>query len=272
MNRTLALFVIAITAAALCAAAAGLATWLWQQTAQVERLDDRLEALSSDAILSGTQVAALEATVAALESQRAHAGSGPEATATPAVAPRSDEDLEAMAASLADLAARVDRLEAQPAALAQAATPDAGDLAPAPLPRVVRLDVAPQRQGHNLSCESAAAAMAAQYHGVDLSEAEIMAALPHHANPHLGFRGNVDGSPGGLEDYGVYASPIVDVLNAHGLDARRSDGGLASIRAVIARGNPVVAWITYNCQASAQGRAPTTITVEGERVTLVPFE
>jgi uncharacterized protein YvpB len=114
--------------------------------------------------------------------------------------------------------------------------------------------------------------MAARYHGVDLSEAEIMAALPYHANPHLGFRGNVDGSPGGLEDYGVYARPIIAVLNARGLDARLTDGGPANIRAAIARGNPVVAWITYNCQASAGARAPTTIAVEGETVTLIPFE
>jgi uncharacterized protein YvpB len=270
MKRGAALLILAIVAVALSAAAAALATHLWGQAARVERLDDRLETLSRGAALFETRVAALESTIVALESQRIRAESEPEATATPAAGPGIMEDLEGMAASLADLAARVDALEAPPAPAT--AAPAGDDGASTPLPRVVRLDVSPQRQGHNLSCESAAAAMAAQYHGVGLSEAEILAALPQHANPHLGFRGNVDGAPGGLDDYGVYASPVVAVLKARGLDARHIDGGLARVRAAIARGNPVVAWITYNCQAAAGERAPATIAIEGETVTLVPFE
>lgn len=133
-------------------------------------------------------------------------------------------------------------------------------------PDTVRLTVARQQQSHNLSCESSAASMAAQYHGVQLSEEEVLASLPLHSNPHLGFRGNVDGPIGGTTDYGVYADPILDVLNARGLQARVLAGGMDGIRAALVRGNPVMAWITYNCQPST----PTTVAIDGQEVTLVP--
>jgi uncharacterized protein YvpB len=136
------------------------------------------------------------------------------------------------------------------------------------LPQQVRLDVARQRQSHNLSCESSAASMVANYHGVGLGEAEILAALPLNDNPHLGFRGNVDGPTGGLEDYGVYASPILDILNRHGLRARAVAGGMAGIKSALARGNPVLAWVTYNCQQSV----PETRVINGESVILVPWQ
>ena len=140
---------------------------------------------------------------------------------------------------------------------------------PAALPEEVRLQVPAQRQTHNLSCESSAASMAAGYQGVPLAEEEVLAALPRHANPHLGFRGNVDGPTGGLEDYGVYAGPVLEVLEAHGLEARPIEGGgLAGIKAALARDNPVIAWITYNCQPGS----PTKVTVDGQAVTLVPYQ
>jgi len=50
--------------------------------------------------------------------------------------------------------------------------------------------------------------LAANFHRIPLSEAEIIAALPRDDNPNLGFRGRLDGVPGGLTDYGVYAEPI----------------------------------------------------------------
>lgn len=138
-----------------------------------------------------------------------------------------------------------------------------------PLPDQVRLQVPAQRQSHNLSCESSAASMAAQYQGMPLGEEDVLAALPRHPNPHLGFRGNVDGPPGGLEDYGVYAGPVLDVLKGWGLDARPVVGdGLAGIKAALARGNPVIAWITYNCQPGN----PTTVMVEGQAIALVSYQ
>jgi uncharacterized protein YvpB len=143
-----------------------------------------------------------------------------------------------------------------------------GDQTGADLPAERRLAVVRQRQSHNLSCESSAASMAAGYLGLPLSEAEILNALPLDANPHLGFRGNVDGPTGGIQDYGVYAGPIQDILNSRGLLAELIAGGLPGIREAIARGNPVIAWITYDCQPGT----PVSETINGQQVTLVPYQ
>jgi uncharacterized protein YvpB len=108
--------------------------------------------------------------------------------------------------------------------------------------------------------------MVAQYHGFALSEEDILAALPRNDNPHLGFRGNVDGPTGGIEDYGVYAGPVVDLLNSFGLQARHLEEGREEIQAAIARGNPVIAWVPYDCSVST----PIETTINGATVTLVP--
>ncbi len=134
------------------------------------------------------------------------------------------------------------------------------------LPAEARIQVVPQKQAHNLSCESSAASMAARYHGLDLSEADVLAALPLSENPYLGFRGNVDGPTGGIQDYGVYAGPIKAILEANGLRALPVSGGLDGIRAALARGNPVIAWVTYQLVAAT----PVEQTISGQQVTLVP--
>jgi uncharacterized protein YvpB len=110
--------------------------------------------------------------------------------------------------------------------------------------------------------------MVAQSHGIDLTEADVLSALPQNENPNLGFRGDVDGEPGGIQDYGVYAGPISDILAERGLQARLVAGGLEGIRVALARGNPVIAWVTYNLQV----HKPTKVTVGGEPVTLVPYQ
>lgn len=134
------------------------------------------------------------------------------------------------------------------------------------LPAQARLIVARQKQSRNLSCESSAASMVAHYHGLNLTEAEALAALPLDDNPHFGFRGSVDGPTGGIEDYGVYAGPVLDLLNAQGLRAWLVAGGIDGVKAAIARGNPVIAWVTYDCMVST----PTTTSIDGAQVTLVP--
>ena len=160
--------------------------------------------------------------------------------------------VNAFQSSLDDLAAKTESLEAQNRAME--------------LPAEIRLSVPRQRQTHNLSCESSAASMAAQYHGVDLSESQVAASLPHNDNPYLGFRGNVDGPTGGIEDYGVYAGPIMAVLNDWGLQATAVEQGVEGIQAALARGNPVIAWVTYNCLPST----PVETTIDGQAVSLVP--
>jgi len=137
------------------------------------------------------------------------------------------------------------------------------------LPLALILDAPVFKQERSLSCESSAAAMAANYHGVTLSEQEILGALPSHENPHIGFRGNVDGSYGGIDDYGVYAEPIAHVLEQHGLQVTRLKGETEAIRAQIRKGNPVIAWVTYNLQP----QIPLQIGLnDGRVITLVPYE
>jgi uncharacterized protein YvpB len=140
-------------------------------------------------------------------------------------------------------------------------------------PLALILDAPLLAQERSLSCEASAAAMAAQYHRLSISESNILNALPLHENPHLGFRGNVDGAYGGLVDYGVYAAPVGRVLSDLGLQVAPLSGGIAEIKEHIRQGRPVLAWITYDLQV----QAPQEHLLAGEnnqpqRVTLVPYE
>jgi uncharacterized protein YvpB len=136
-------------------------------------------------------------------------------------------------------------------------------------PLALILDAPVYRQRHNLSCESSAAAMAANFYGVNLAEETVLADLPRHDNPHRGFRGNIDGPYGGIFDYGVYAEPVRQVLTSRGLRVEHLAGGTDQIRAHIRQGRVVIAWVTYNLQP----QSPTQVTTsDGQVVTLVPYE
>lgn len=136
-------------------------------------------------------------------------------------------------------------------------------------PLALILDAPIYQQRHSLSCESSAAAMAANYFGVGLSEETILGDLPRHDNPHLGFRGNVDGPYGGTIDYGVYAEPIRQVLANWGLQVAHFAGGVDEIRGHIRQGRVVIAWITFNLQPQSPVQVTTS---DGQVVTLVPYE
>jgi uncharacterized protein YvpB len=263
---------IPVATALVCAA---LSLWAWQQSGQIQALEVSLatlqdEHLTTEAELSDSQdgVTALENRLTALEAhnpeqQLTALRSAMETASTP-------EQLASLQSALADVQGEVDGFQAVLDDLAQRLKnlEAAGSEVTQDEPAEVRLSVARQKQSHNLSCESSAASMAAQYHGVALSEAEVLAALPRDDNPHVGFRGNVDGEPGSIQDYGVYAEPLVDVLNERGLRARSVLGGLDGIREAIAKGSPVIAWVTYNCQPGK----PTTTVIDGVEVTLVPYQ
>ena len=251
-----------------------LAAWTCYQAVQIRDLEQQLQGLevarraaeieaARQASIAGSLDGRLQA-VEALDTgrqledlrQQLEAGSGPAQTAELETRLAGIQaTVDGFQVALDGLAARIQSLESNAAA------------APT-LPGQVRLQVPAQRQGHNLSCESSAASMAAGYQGVPLGEEEVLAALPRDPNPHLGFRGGVDGPPGSLEDYGVYAGPVLEVLQERGLEARPVEGGLAGIKSALARGNPVIAWITYNCQPGS----PTTVTVAGQAVTLVAYQ
>jgi uncharacterized protein YvpB len=256
----------------LAAVVSGL--WVWQQQSRcdcaIEALQAELGALRGEHEATKAQSVTMQSTAVSLENRlaslEARSGSATEAAGEPEQVPLLQASLAEMQIQVADLQAELDGLAArmETAALGVSAESEAAQT----VPQEVHLLVARQRQGHNLSCESSAASMAAQYHGTPLSESEALAALPLNDNPHLGFRGNVDGPTGGIEDYGVYAGPILELLNDRGLHALPAEGGLEGIRAAVARGNPVIAWITYNCQP----QIPVTTSIDGQEVTLVPFQ
>ena len=245
------------------ATGAGLIAIVWttgQGMRQVQALQTDVATLQAERQTMEAQLIALQRTTNAAERRLATL----EASTSTQQSGIQSQEMETLQASLLELQTTVDNLVAGMIALEQAG----GEEAQEPLPSQVRLTVARQRQSHSLSCESSAASMVAQYHGLPLSESDVLDALPRSDNPRLGFRGNVDGPTGSIEDYGVYAGPVMTILNNRGLRAWPVEGGLEGIKTAIARGNPVIAWVTYNCLPST----PTEVTIEGEAVTLVPYQ
>jgi uncharacterized protein YvpB len=99
-------------------------------------------------------------------------------------------------------------------------------------------------QWYNLSCEYAAAATVTLYWGNLVSQNDFIAEIPQHPNPHIGFRGDIHGPHGWINDYGIYAEPLVPVLERRGYTAEVFYGGIDRLKTEIEAGFPVVAWIT----------------------------
>ena len=254
-----------------------LSVWTWMQEDELKALRTSLRAQQAERGTSEARIVALQGTTTALAEHLAILEAGTQQQ-EPVASGRagggsleSPQELVDLQAALAEIQGEVETLRSAVIDMVDHVHEGQDSAAAEPtrsMSDTVRLTVERQQQSHNLSCESSAASMVAQYHGWQLSEQEVLAALPYNANPHLGFRGNVDGPTGGTADYGVYAEPILDILNARGLHAVRTDGGLEGIRSAISRGNPVIAWVTYNCQPST----PVTELVDGQQVTLVPYQ
>jgi uncharacterized protein YvpB len=258
-----------------------LIVWTWLQEDEIKSLRSSLEAQQREQDALEASLVALEGTAAVLEERLTDLATGAQATGGSTWA-ESDtaggdqhQEIEELRAALSEIRPEVSDLRMEVSdirsdlsvVMDSVDSPTTTTETPAqPVPPTARLTVARQKQSHNLSCESSAASMVAQYHGLQLSEEEVLTSLPVNSNPHLGFRGNVDGPTGGIDDYGVYAQPILEILNARGLRAGLVDGGIEDIKAAIARGNPVIAWVTYNCLPST----PTTKVIDGQEVTLVP--
>ncbi|MGD9316240.1 MAG: hypothetical protein PVG56_05330, partial [Anaerolineae bacterium] len=185
----LLLGLMAITA--LACAGSGFLTF--QQSQQIEALQAELEATNKERQDLDAQLAALQGTLADLGNRLAtleghdldrQLASLQAATETAS----SPQEIAGLKASLVEIQARLghsqtvwDDLVARVELLESEA--ERGTQTP---PSEVHLSVARQRQSHNLSCESSAASMVAGYHGIPLSEAEVLAALPLSDNPYLG--------------------------------------------------------------------------------------
>lgn len=144
------------------------------------------------------------------------------------------------------------------AAPAQAAVPDSYFIKGVPL----------YAQQHNLSCEYSAARMVTAYWGNGISEGQFIRNIPVKANPHLGFRGNIDGSGGWINDYGIYAEPIANYLETQGFNTRVFYGGVDTLKREISNGHPVMVWVTIALNYAT----PRSVNINGTSVKLVPGE
>ena len=112
---------------------------------------------------------------------------------------------------------------------------------------VVMLPVPNYVQGRNLSCEFAATYAATAAFGPGVSEQTFIDSTPLSANPHYGYRGNIDGWWGNTDDYGVYADALVPTLNANGYvgESFYSEGDTEILKQHLDAGHPVVVWLGF---------------------------
>ena len=231
-------------------------------TQKVEGLDGKMAATLQELEAMRSRIEALEAETARASGLRGEIEALKQEQkalqASVAALDKRLDDLPAMREDLVTIREGLQRLGA-------ASSPSQGE----PLPGRTSLGVPLYRQTHSLSCEAASASMVANFFGVSLSEEEVIEALPRHENPNLGFRGGIDGLPGGLEDYGVHAAPIRKLLAEHGLQASDIEGGLEGIRSALKAGHPVIAWITYQLWEES----PVELELaSGAKVKVVPYE
>ena len=101
----------------------------------------------------------------------------------------------------------------------------------------------PQQRG--LSCEYASLSMAMAAFGADVSEYAFDDIVGWSANPHWGFRGNIAGAWGGVDDYGVYAEPLAAAVESFGFwgDAFYANGDSSALTSRLDRGEPTLVWI-----------------------------
>ena len=142
---------------------------------------------------------------------------------------------------------------------------------PAPVaPDAAIIDGCPTlAQSYSLSCEYAAASAVTLFWGNFVSEDVFVSQVPSSPNPHLGFRGDIYATFGGLDDYGVYAEALVPVLETNGYSANVFYGGVDRLKENVAAGNPVVVWITAGKYTP---RTPVIESYDGKSFTLVAGE
>ena len=121
------------------------------------------------------------------------------------------------------------------------------------------------QQEHSLSCEYASLQIATAALGREIPEDEFIPVVGQAANPHDGFRGDIDAEYiFGTDDYGVYPEALAAALPEFGFTGEVFYGGTTRLKAHLAAGEPVVVWIDLGYDTSF------TMTIEGEPVTMAP--
>ncbi len=100
-------------------------------------------------------------------------------------------------------------------------------------------------QQRNLSCEYAALSIATGALGYWVSEYQFDELVGWSANPHWGYRGDINGWWGNTTDYGVYASALVGPLAQFGFrgDAFYGQGDTSGLTARLDAGQPTLVWL-----------------------------
>jgi uncharacterized protein YvpB len=129
-------------------------------------------------------------------------------------------------------------------------------------------------QQRNLSCEYAAMYIATSAFGEGVSEYAFDEVVGWSRNPHIGYRGNINGSWGNTDDYGVYATPLSWALDSFGYrgEVFYAVGDSDVLRAYLDQGKPVVVWLALwgdeSQQETIDGR---TFTVTAGMHVMVAF-
>jgi uncharacterized protein YvpB len=99
-------------------------------------------------------------------------------------------------------------------------------------------------QQRNLSCEYASLVIAMGAFGVWANERDMDSIVGWSANPHWGYRGDINGWWGNTDDYGVYAEALTPVLDTYGFAGDVFYGGdAASLTARLDQGMPTLVWL-----------------------------
>ncbi len=110
---------------------------------------------------------------------------------------------------------------------------------------VAYLSVPTYHQARNLSCEYAALSIATGGLGNWISEYQFDELVGYSANPHWGYRGDINGSWGNTTDYGVYAEALVGPLAQFGFNGEvfYGQGDTSGLTARLDAGKPTLVWI-----------------------------
>jgi uncharacterized protein YvpB len=100
-------------------------------------------------------------------------------------------------------------------------------------------------QQRNLSCEFAAVQIATAAWGYAVSEYSMEQTVGWSDNPHIGYRGNINGWWGNVYDYGVYAEPLSWGLAQYGFvgEVAYTYGDPTWLINQIDNGNPTLVWL-----------------------------
>lgn len=99
------------------------------------------------------------------------------------------------------------------------------------------------QQQRSLSCEYASLSIATTMLGKPVSEYEFDGLIPLSDNPHRGYRGDITGTWGNTDDYGVYAEPLAEALAAVGFAGEVIYGQRGDLQRALDLGRPTVVWL-----------------------------